>query len=405
MNRSIAIIGAGPIGLEFAVAAVARGHRVALGERDHAGANVHRWGHVTFFSPWKLNVSERGLAVLDAVGHRRPDPEAFPTGREYLDGYLAQLARWVAERGELLDETEVLAVGRGNLLKGEHGGGGDRHGAPFRLLLRHADGTERYLQADVVVDASGTYGNPNHLGPGGLPALGERTMRERITYVIPDPLGGDRDTYAGRTTLVVGDGYSAITTLNLLLALKEKEPATTIIWVARPDADPYDTVEGDPLPQRDHLARLGNRLSRAEAGVDYIGGHAIEALTEQDGRVQVTIAADDDTRRTIVVDNVVANVGYRPDASMLRELQVHQCYASEGPMKLAAQLLAQHGGDCLDQASTGADTLRNPEPDFYVIGSKSYGRNSQFLIRVGLQQVLLVLDLIDDDDDEDGVSG
>ena len=42
-----------------------------------------------------------------------------------------------------------------------------------------------------------------------------------------------------------------------------------------------------------------------------------------------------------------------------------------------------------DAAPTGADTLRNPEPDFYVIGSKSYGRNSQFLIRVGLEQVLL----------------
>ena len=38
-------------------------------------------------------------------------------------------------------------------------------------------------------------------------------------------------------------------------------------------------------------------------------------------------------------DRVVANVGFRPDASLYQELQVHQCYASEGPMKLAAALL------------------------------------------------------------------
>ena len=43
--------------------------------------------------------------------------------------------------------------------------------------------------------------------------------------------------------------------------------------------------------------------------------------------------------------------------------------------------------DCLDQTSPGADVLANPEPGFYILGAKSYGRNSSFLIRVGLQQI------------------
>ena len=39
---------------------------------------------------------------------------------------------------------------------------------------------EHYLEGfDNVVDASGTYGNPNWMGKGGTPALGERTFRER----------------------------------------------------------------------------------------------------------------------------------------------------------------------------------------------------------------------------------
>jgi len=31
--------------------------------------------------------------------------------------------------------------------------------------------------------------------------------------------------------------------------------------------------------------------------------------------------------------------------------------------------------------------LRNPEPGFFILGAKSYGRNSNFLLRIGWQQV------------------
>ena len=29
----------------------------------------------------------------------------------------------------------------------------------------------------------------------------------------------------------------------------------------------------------------------------------------------------------------------------------------------------------------------NPEPGFFILGAKSYGRNSQFLLSIGWQQV------------------
>ncbi len=56
-------------------------------------------------------------------------------------------------------------------------------------------------------------------------------------------------------------------------------------------------------------------------------------------------------------------------------------------MKLAAALMAGTSPDCLDQKPCGPQTLFNPEPDFYVLGAKSYGRNSRFLISVGLTQI------------------
>jgi len=64
-------------------------------------------------------------------------------------------------------------------------------------------------------------------------------------------------------------------------------------------------------------------------------------------------------------------------------------------MKLAASLLAGSSADCLDQASAGAETLVTPEPGFFILGAKSYGRNSQFLIRLGLAQVREAFTLIE----------
>jgi hypothetical protein len=97
----------------------------------------------------------------------------------------------------------------------------------------------------------------------------------------------------------------------------------------------------------------------------------------------------------VVVDRVLALNGGVGDFTLYRQLQVHECYATAGPMKLAAALLGAAGGDCLTQESHGPDTLRNPEPGFFIVGAKSYGRNSQFLLRIGWSQVDDVFALLD----------
>ena len=68
-------------------------------------------------------------------------------------------------------------------------------------------------------------------------------------------------------------------------------------------------------------------------------------------------------------------------------------------MNLAAALLgsgAATGGDCLQQTSQGADTLKNPEPGFFILGLKSYGRRNDYLMRVGWQQVNEVFSSLED---------
>jgi len=103
-----------------------------------------------------------------------------------------------------------------------------------------------------------------------------------------------------------------------------------------------------------------------------------------------------DSTDTLAVDRVVACVGYRPDTQLYSELHVHTCWATDGPIKLAASLLAAGGGggDCLAQAAPGPELLRTEEPGFYVLGMKSYGRSSAFILRVGLEQLAAVETLL-----------
>jgi hypothetical protein len=70
-------------------------------------------------------------------------------------------------------------------------------------------------------------------------------------------------------------------------------------------------------------------------------------------------------------------------------------------MRLAAALLSQGSADCLAVGGQGAEALLNPEPGFFILGSKSYGRNSSFLLRAGFEQVRDVFRLLEGRNDLD----
>ncbi len=392
-----AVLGAGPIGLEAALYATTLEMDVTAYEAGgEVGSGVRGWRHVEMFSPFGMNRSPLGATLLAREGHDLPDEDAYQTGEEYAETYLRPLSELPLLEGRVRYGARVVSVGKEGLGKSDLIGQEARLERPFRLLLEE-DGTERIAHADLVLDCTGLYGNPNWLGSGGIPALGERALRDRIVYALPDVLGGDRDAYAGKTTLLAGDGYSAATTLFGLLELAREEPDTRVVWLTNHDREPrYEIIEDDALSRRAALIEAANLISRREddENLEQIAGASverIEATLEGGFRVEIGGSA----RRQIAVDRVVANVGFSPDNSVYRELQVHECYASRGPMSLAAALLGAGGGaDCLAVPSLGPETLKNPEPGFYIIGSKSYGKGFNFLLKNGLDQVRDALGLV-----------
>jgi hypothetical protein len=394
----IAVLGAGPIGLEAALYGRTLSYPVRVYERGQVADFWQRWGHVRLFSPFSMNSTSLGRSALRNAnpGQNLPADDACLTGREHLAAYLKPLSQIEPLRSCVNTETNVLTVGRQGFFKDDEPGDPRRARVPFRLLVRDKN-RERVEEADVVLDCTGTYGQHRWLGDGGIPALGELAAENHILYHLDDVLGERKNVYAGRNILVVGSGYSAATTVCNLAALGEDAPATWVIWLARgSNTQPIKRFAGDPLRERDRLAVRANTLAtRTDGNVEFHPQTLVETVEfggpDKGFRVAARCAGQS---RTWEVERIIANVGYRPEVNLYRELHIQECHATQGPLKLAAALLGQKSGDCLKQTGHGPDSLRTPEPGFFILGAKSYGRNSNFLLRTGFEQIRDVFTII-----------
>jgi hypothetical protein len=394
MTKHVAVLGAGPVGVEAALFARGLGFAVTLYDKGAVAANLADWGHVHLFTPWRMNVTPLGIETLrrEARWPEFPD-DVCPSGAELRDHYLVPLAESEILRGCVRTETAVLKVGREHHLTGDATGTPERGHGPFRLLVEDSRGAQRIDRADVVLDCSGTYGHHRWAGRGGIPAPGEMGLEDRIFYTLPDPAGRDRRQFADRHTLLLGCGYSAATFLKDMELLNRAHPVTKVTWAIRRPGLALRTIADDPLPARRHLSEASLRMAADPPHwLTFLGGVAVESIAFANHTFTTQLTAVErpghDRHTTIRSDQVVALVGYGPDNGLYEPPQLDPSYATGGPTKLAAALLGEGDADRLTAGkAVTSDTLPNPQPDFYVLGAKSYGANSNFLMRAGHEQV------------------
>ncbi len=391
-TRRIAVLGAGPIGIEAALYARQLGFAVTVYERGQIGEHLRRWGHVRLFSPFGMNSTALGRSTLRSAD--LPGESECITGVEHLSRYLSPLAQSESLKESLRTETLIIRVGRGGFLKREALGDARRAQQPFQLLLRKGQ-EERIDEADIVLDCTGTYGAHCWMGDGGIPAVGELSVEAQVSYGLDDVLGGRKGHYAGKSVLVVGSGYSAATSACLLSTLAEQHPETWIVWLARGNRrQPLPRIANDPLKERDRLAARANSLAaRGDGNIEFHSQSVIRSIAWNNNafRVNSRINGKD---RVWEIDRVIANVGYVPDTAMFRELQIQECPATQAPMGFAAVIQKTAGADSATVPQFSAAALRTTEQNFYIIGAKSYGRNSQFFLRTGFEQVRDVFAMI-----------
>jgi Pyridine nucleotide-disulphide oxidoreductase len=396
-GQPVVVIGAGPVGLAAAAHLLDRGlEPLVLEEGPRVGASIAQWRHVRLFSPWCLDLDPVSTRLLDQAGWTGPDPDALPTGADLLDGYLDPLAALPALAGRLQLNTTVVAVARQQLDKVRSPG---RDQLPFLVRIRDRHGELRDLQARAVIDASGTWSHPNPLGASGLPALGEAAAASRIVYGLPDVTGPDRGRYAGRSTVVVGAGHSAATSLLALAELQQQDPRTQVMWAVR-SAMPRPLVgkgsaEADELPARGRLAT--ELAALVDAGrIELVSGFRIHAAEPAGARVRLSgnqLPGDDviQTQDQVVeADEVIAATGFRPDHTIAAELRLDLDPALESPTALGP-LIDPNVHSCGTVPAHGIAELAHPEAGYVIVGMKSYGRAPTFLLATGYQQVRSVV--------------
>ena len=228
------------------------------------------------------------------------------------------------------------------------------------------------------------------MGIDGRPVPGERTSGAPIAYGIPDVLGVERRAYAGKRVLVVGAGHSAINIALDLLRLVKDAPGTQVLWALRRNR--LERLLGgglnDELPERGALG-LAAKRAIDEGLLKLLAPFVAERIEPAAEKMRV-VARVDGHAAMLDVDRIVVATGFRPDLAMLRELRVALDPALEAPPALAP-LIDPNVHSCGTVPPHGAAELVHPEPGFYIVGSKSYGRAPTFLMATGYEQVRSVV--------------
>jgi thioredoxin reductase len=382
-HHPVAVIGAGPVGLAAAAHLISRNIPVKVYEAgDTVAANVRDWAHVRLFSPWSLNADHAAKALLKRHGWQEPHGDAMPTGGDLYDAYLRPLADTPEMRAVIETNVTVKAISRQGIGKVVTGGREDR---PFSLLVQN--GSLRVDHARAIIDASGTWQNPNPMGASGFPAVGEAAASEFIAYGIPDVLGASRALHAGKRVLVVGGGHSAANVLLELARLAETSRLMELTWAVRGEnlARIFGGGAADRLPARGKLGSDLKALSD-DKRLKLVTGFAAERICVADGTVMVSGWKGTQAVQLGPFDRIIVATGQRPDLDMTRELRLDLDPWLESPRALGPEI-DPNVHSCGSVPPHGYKELAHPEPGYFAVGVKSYGRAPTFLMATGYEQV------------------
>jgi hypothetical protein len=196
-----------------------------------------------------------------------------------------------------------------------------------------------------------------------------------------------RERIARRSILVIGHGHSAANAVETAARIAQEHPGTRITWATRSmNKKPCLAVADDPLPERARVVDAANELALEPPPFLTVQRKAhVEAIEERAGQLLVKLSGD----RTVSCDLIFGFTGYRPDLTSISELMAGISPVTEGAAGIDAKL--SNVTDCLNVPRLTAEDLDSGESGFYLIGHKSYGRSSAFLLKDGLAQMETIL--------------
>ncbi|MBU5252446.1 NAD(P)-binding domain-containing protein [Lysinibacillus capsici] len=381
-NLPIVIIGAGPIGLAAAAHLVEQNQSFILLESGNEIAhNIRTWGHVTLFSPWRYNINKAAKSLLEGSDWVEPSLETIPTGHELIDLYLKPLAELKQIKPSIRLNAKGVGISRqlNDKMKSKN-----RFNQSFNIYVEKEDDID-IIEAKAVIDATGTWGNPNPANSTGVWLKNEKALADHIEYGIPD-INTNPKRYANKKIAVIGGGHSAINTLLNLAELQKDNPTTKLVWIMRKRSveEAYGGEEKDALAAR---GALGIRIHElVDTGkVEVITPFYISQVKKEEN-IHIVGTINGEQKVLTGFEELIVNAGNRPDLSINSELRLSIDSATESVQALAP-LIDPNVHSCGTVRAHGEEILRQPEKDFYIVGAKSYGRAPTFLMATGYEQV------------------
>lgn len=385
----VAVLGAGPVGLAAAARLIERGiEPIVLEAGAQVGANLLDYGHVKLFSPWQYNVDQAMAKLLEPTGWTPPPADELPPAGDIVRKVLQPFAALPQVARALQLNTKVQSVSREGFDKVKTTG---RDKAAF-VIRATRDGKPIELRARAVIDATGTWNTPNPIGANGLPALGEAELQDAIFYGIPDVLGQHRSRYAGKRILVVGAGHSAANALLALADLAKQAAGTRLAWTVRSPVltRVFGGGAADALPARGQLGTSLKAL-RDDGTLEFIAGLRITELRRENGAITIVgLDAEGGPATLAGIDEIICATGQRPNLTMTGELRLKLDPWLESAEALGP-LIDPNLHSCGTVRPHGHRELSHPEPGFYSLGVKSYGRAPTFLMATGFEQARSVV--------------
>jgi hypothetical protein len=355
---TIAVIGGGPIGVEAALYARFLGYFVILLDAAKVGGQLLGWGNQLMPGTWGEVTSSLGIAALEAQGLSGQLPTANDqlTYGDYLEKYLLPVARTDLLYESVEINSPVISVSRLGCSEGASLPIEKRAEQEFRLLIDSKQRGQYSQLVDIVLDCSGLAARRGMATGFGL-AAGENLHQSDMKTGKVDVRGKRRDAYAGKRTLLVGNGYDACSNALEFAELVEEADGTRLTWIIPKQIGQSDELQLPPQFRERLNLPLGKLIQGEQVGVVPLKAWGIEAV-QRGEEWSVCVQVGEEETLDIRCDEV---------------LNCSPATAEWGFL---------HG---LAAAKEAHDTA-TAEPHYYVLGQKKTGPQC-CAIADGLQQV------------------
>lgn len=305
---TIAIVGAGPMGIEAALYARFLGYHVSIFETRRVAHRLLDWNDRQIELPAGQVTTSLGLAALEAQdeSYRAPAVDVFFTGKQYAEEYLLPLAKTdllfddIHFLSPVIDISRFRSYDRPEPDRLDEFQWQSRCNDEFRILVQGRHRGTWVSRADCIIDCRGTPATRVGLGPAGGLAIGELQARDDFLIHLPLDRKFEPKTYDGKQIVLVGSTSEACRRVRECLAY---DGHAKFIWIVPPSPSQYRED-----PQGDELARtrseLADRVSTRFVMIESLGVESV-AKTEQ-GVWQVRLLKDDESTVELQADCIIS---------------------------------------------------------------------------------------------------